>query len=169
MGWNGNGYTFTKNKGLQVKGIKGTVNITMYDSRTLKCTLDHRILIKTNKSIEWVEAGNLKSGDQIVSGIEYPQDIICENEEKWSLQLGDFMFNMSNAREKTKAFCRILGYVLTDGSITNGNVKKSSVILGTLIDVKEMLSDIYILTNKKPSVDDKVGDKGLNSDDSGGD
>jgi intein/homing endonuclease len=159
LGWNGKGYTSTKNKGLQEKGIKDVVKITLYDYTHLICTTDHKILVKNNSGIEWIEANNIKSNDCIISGIEMPEDILDTlKEEKWSLDIG-YIFNMTSYNERVKSLilARILGYLLSDGYVSQ---KCSGVYFGTIIDAKLFVEDLFIITGKRPKIGTKIGDKG---------
>lgn len=163
LGWNGKGFTATKNKGLQQKGEKDVIKLTLYDSRELVCTPDHKILVTNKNGINWTDAGKIQIGDNSISGLEMPADTFDEKEDCWQLNLGLYVFSMNKPKEraKTLAFSRILGYILADGYITSTDKTKiSGVSLGTRIDSKFFNDDIYILTGKRPTVYKCAGDKG---------
>jgi hypothetical protein len=121
---NNNGYeNYSSVNGLQKKGKKETVKITLQDGRNIICTPDHKFMDENNI---WYEAKDLKN-KWVKTGIEYPEDIISENEEKWRLEVNGHIFSMENneEREKSLAFARILGYLLSDGSIYTTNIEES--------------------------------------------
>jgi intein/homing endonuclease len=123
---------------MECKGLKETIKITLMDGRELICTPEHKIKVKydilkdiTNLKLGYKteylykEAKDLitmenKLSDTIVSSIEYPEDNINDNiNSDWELNMGEFNFNMKTykEREKSLAFARILGFLLTDGTI----------------------------------------------------
>lgn len=67
FGWNGNCFTVTETLGLQVKGEKNTIKMTMSNGFELVCTPDHLILVLFNDNIIWREAGKLKNGDMVIA------------------------------------------------------------------------------------------------------
>jgi len=69
----------------------------------------------------------------------------------------DYEFNYSDElnRDKTLAFARLLGYILTDGTICLSNDRYvSRVAMGSLLDTESILDDIQLVTNKRPKVTD---------------
>lgn len=161
LGWNGEGFTSTPNLGLQIKGKKETIKLTFIDSRTLICTLDHRILVLVNKKPVWKEAGNLQKGDFVVAGPDSPLDILGDDEKGWVLNFGDIQLSMSENREKLLILSRIIGYVLSDGyiSVTPKTIR-CDLLMGTRIDAELCVEDIYILTGKRPAINKTIDDKG---------
>jgi intein/homing endonuclease len=138
-------------------GEKETIKITMLTGQELICTKDHRILTKEG----WKEAQTLTTNDFIVANLQNPLDVKGEDEKGWSLAMSytnstsfktstmSMTLNMDEKREKTLAFARILGLVLSDGWISGykdrENQYRSGVSLGTLIDVKLFIADVKIL------------------------
>ena len=160
-GWNGDGFTYTKNLGLQVKGIKNTIKITLFDSRTLICTPDHRILVcDIEDNPIWKEAGQLLVGDRVISGLDMPEDSITEFEKKWSININNNIYDMNNNRNFLLAFSRILGAIASDGYISNINKSTAAAILGTRIDAEQCVEDIFIVSNFRPKIYKATGDKG---------
>lgn len=171
-----NGFELETQLGLDYKGEKEVLKLTLEDGRTIRCTPDHKILtvIEENdeKKYEWIEAKDLKtigrvengkwinnkeSSSKLIIGPESPLDFPTEEEKKWELITERLEFNMKTKinREKSLAFARILGYVLADGTICKTkrrNEISSSVCLGHQLDVDLMLKDIYLLTQKNPKV-----------------
>ena len=94
------------------------------------------------------------------------EDKSYEEEDEWSLEFGDFKFNMENdkERERSLAFARILGYVHTDGALSkvnrsNGNTEfKCVVYMGSMIDVNSILDDIELVSGKRPKVQDNYSE-----------
>ncbi len=152
--------------GLKYNGKRDVVKITLIDGRTLRCTPDHKIMTTNG----WIEAGKLLSKhkwdgvtfttnteySKVVIGFELPEDIIGEDESNWKLL--DYTMDTPNNREKTLAFCRILGFILADGTISsyisqrNQKIVRSSVSIGTLLDSQIFVDDIKLLIGKEPSI-----------------
>jgi DNA polymerase elongation subunit (family B) len=161
--YNNNGQFISNGKGVAYKGKKELVKVTLIDGRTLRCTPDHRIMTSDG----WVEAGELlekhkwdgsslstqATYSSVVAGLELPEDIVNEDEKDWTL----LDYNMTDKREQTLAFARVLGFILADGSISRYNDKISSAVaIGTMFDAKIFVSDIKLLTGKEPSIHDTV-------------
>nr|QBK88203.1 MAG: DNA polymerase elongation subunit family B [Marseillevirus LCMAC202] len=147
--------------GLQEKGAKDTVNLTLQYGNTITCTPDHQLLTSDRR---WVKAQQLK-GSEIICGIEYPQDTTCPLEENWSLHVGDREFNLLSNRDETLAFCRLLGYILADGSIyTSNNRKCVEIYFGTFFDANTVHADLELLTNVKVTTRLRKGNNCQDSD-----
>jgi len=154
MGYNKecNGFmNYLSINGLQKKGVKETVKIFFQDGRTITSTPDHKFMLEDGS---WCEAKNLKD-KYVKSGIEYTEDINCEKECVWTLTVNGYKFNMSDIKERDKslAFSRIIGYIMSDGSIyETGNKKCSEASFGTLFDVGNFMNDIYLICGKKVNI-----------------
>ena len=165
--YNNNGQVVSNGKGLIYKGKKEIVRITLIDGRILKCTPDHKIMTTTG----WVEAGKLLpkhnwDGEvfktniefsKVIVGLELPEDIIGKDEKNWKLL--DYSMETPKNREKMLAFCRVLGFILSDGSIskylgskTENELLSCKVCIGTLLDSKNFVNDIKILTGQEPMI-----------------
>lgn len=142
---------FTTINGLQNKGIKETIKVFFQDGTILTCTPEHRIMDETGK---WIEAQHSKD-KYIMRGIEYTEDTICSLEKDWTLNIDGYIFNMTNERENILAFSRMLGYILSDGSIYITNDSRSilgyrkfvEVYMGTMIDAINFKLDIKKFSN----------------------
>ena len=116
-----NGLVESKQIDFMDMGVKECVLLTLEDGTQLECTNDHKIL----RNGEWIEVGSLNIGiDRIQTGFEYPRQDV--NEEMlacngYILEIGDIKYDTSciTGYEKSLAFARILGYLLTDGSINS--------------------------------------------------
>lgn len=140
--------------GLQDKGVKDVIKLYLKDSRTITCTPDHKIMLEDGT---WEEARNTK-GKKVMITIDNIYDLSLPDELNWKLIIkrdlvkeNDYIFDMKTieSRNKSLAFARILGYLLSDGCIyTNKTVvytkKCSEVYLGTLIDSKQFIDDIKL-------------------------
>jgi hypothetical protein len=84
-------------------------------------------------------------------GLESPLDEVGVDEPGYVLAAGDFEFSMSSAHERvrTLAFARLLGHLLSDGSISVAGQGRMNV--GQAIDREAVLDDIEFLTGKRPS------------------
>lgn len=170
---NKEGFTLKTQFGLEPKGEREIVELTLTDGRLLKCTLDHKILTvkystANNVSIpeyEWIEAGKLTSSNKVLIGLDNPPDISSIDEKGWKLVMNgnrtETTFTMDNSknREKSLAFARVLGIILSDGCLsidkrqdTENKASRSNVSLGHQFDVESFLRDIFILTGKNPSI-----------------
>ena len=161
-----NGQVVSNGNGLIYNGKREIVKITLIDGRTLKCTPDHKIMTPNG----WIEAGKLlpkhnwdgtifsinDEYSKVIVGLELPEDIIGEDEKNWKLL--DYTMDTPNNREKMLAFCRILGFILADGSISGTETFSSSVAIGTLLDAKIFVSDIKLITDKEPLISDIKSD-----------
>lgn len=136
--------------GLQKKGMREIVKVWLEDGKSISCTPEHKIMLENG---EWCEAKDLE-GKYVKCGIEYTEDKKCEKEDGWSLDLDPLVLDMKteNNRNDALAFSRMLGYILSDGSIyihtylnKNGMTRErkcSKVYLGTSFDSQNFLEDI---------------------------
>lgn len=151
-----NGVTESFSLGMESKGVKPTLKITLYDGRELICTPDHKFKVKVNNTYVYKEAKDLitmenKNADSLIINVDYPEDKLYNDEQKWSLDMGSYKFSMSNEvnRNKTLAFARILGYLHADGSLTKDKRNNSYIaklFIGHMIDVNAILDDIELIT-----------------------
>ena len=100
---NGGLQNFQTTGGLQVKGQKETIKLYLENGKVITCTPDHKFMLSNG---EWEKACNLKDS-QVMCGIDYPEDSICELEETWSLLSG---LSFRENRENILAKARISGY-----------------------------------------------------------
>ena len=172
LSWNGIGFNESVQMGLEPKGVRDIVKITLEDGHTLKCTPDHKILtVKSVGIYEWVEAeklrtmGKVEDGKWVVNnevpntlllGPEFPEDIIGSDEDDWKFEFFDgSSLSMRREREQCLALARLIGLILSDGCIShvkNRNSYVSNVCLGHQIDVNACLRDIMLLTGKIPKL-----------------
>lgn len=157
--------TWVENKGFSISekvhffnnGERDCIQLTLGDGTKINCTGNHKFLTTDG----WIEAQNLLPIHKIIS---YPEPAYCdyENEHLESFQFTD---EIKLDYEKACIFTRILGYLLTDGCISDspcyknypcGRVKymyiMSIIYLGTKIDAENLQKDIFILTGKSPSI-----------------
>lgn len=130
------------------------LELFLLDGTSIKCTKNHKFL--TNDG--YVEAQNIKKNHKLICYPEPPLvDFQKESGEgyKFSDMIGFLEY------KKACILCRILGYLITDGSIVDdvtyknyksGRVKyiyeKSIIHLGTKIDANSIRKDIFTLTGK---------------------
>jgi hypothetical protein len=126
------------------QGTKDCVQLTFSDGRTLVCTPDHRIRTERGD----IQAADIKlKEDRIICGGDQP--IVgppCADELKWSLVTNGINFSAATDHQRScaMAFLRIIGYVLTDGSISERDVD-SKVYLGHQMDVDSFSDDIKLI------------------------
>ena len=147
LGYMENGLqNFVTTRGLQEKGKKETIKLYLESGKVITCTPDHKFMLSNGT---WEKAENLKD-TTVMCGIDYPEDLICELEETWSLIANKYIFDMKteNNREKSLAFSRIVGYILSDGSIyLSGNRKCAEACFGTIIDAENFKKDINLFSD----------------------
>jgi len=130
------------------QGERECVTLVLQDGRKLTCTPDHEILRADGR---WVRADRLVFGkDRVLMGLEAPLDDVGADEAGYVLGAGDFEFSMDDGRERlrTLAFARLLGHLLSDGSISVAGQGRMNV--GQAIDREAVLDDIELLTGKRP-------------------
>ncbi len=158
--------TWVENKGFSTSqkvhffnnGKKDCIQLTLIDGTQIKCTKDHKFLTKNG----WIEAKDLTSNDKILFSPE-PAFVDYEKEKfntfKFSELIGELDY------ERSSIFCRILGYLLTDGGISDSSCYKnylsgkikyvytiSYINLGTKFDAENMQKDIFKLIGKLPAI-----------------
>jgi DNA-directed RNA polymerase II subunit RPB2 len=148
LGWSEskNGMIPSKQCAFMDKGMRDCVELTFEDGRKLICTEDHPVLTCDNI---WVKVKDLElHKTKVKTSVTYPlmkvKDEIAEC-GGWMLSFGTRTLRTDTYNEymRTLAFARILGLLITDGSISaDGTRKQASVSLGHVIDVKQLLGDI---------------------------
>lgn len=145
------GYSFEKNglipsiqSNFLYKGKKECLEITLEDGRKIKCTPNHKLLDSKNN---WIEVKNLNiDNTRLKIGLSYPvadfdnEILECNN---WEIKFGNIYLQTHNYEEyrKSLSFCRLLGYLIMDGTITE---KNACVRLGHLIDVQMFINDLNL-------------------------
>lgn len=146
LGWSEskNGMVPSKPCAFMDKGTRDCVELTFEDGRKIICTEDHPVLTSNN---EWVKVKDLElHKSKVKTGVTYPvmklKDEIAEC-DGWTLSFGTRTLRTDNYKEymKTLAFARIIGLLITDGSISCSS-ENASVSLGHMIDVHSILIDI---------------------------
>jgi len=128
------------------KGERECVQLTFQDGRTKICTPEHPILTSENT---WTKAKDLVPNETRVNAsvtcplLELDKEIKeCDG---WSLTFGKITLTTDTKENylRTIAFMRILGYLITDGSLYyKDNDISGTIYLGHMIDVKSMLDDL---------------------------
>ena len=134
---------------MMIRGERDCVALVLQDGRRLTCTPDHEVLLVDGR---WVRADELVPGqDRVVMGLEGPLDEPGPDEQGYCLVAGQFEFSMESPEERlrTLAFARLLGHLLSDGSISVARQGRMSV--GQAIDRQVVLDDIELLTGKRPA------------------
>ena len=134
---------------MMVQGESECISLVLQDGRTLVCTPDHKILCADGR---WIRADELVLGrDRVVVGLDAPLDEPSEDEAAYVLRAGKLMFTMDREHERlrTLAFARLLGHLLSDGSISV--LKHGRMHVGQAMDREAVLHDIELLTSCRPS------------------
>jgi len=145
--------------GMEERGVKPILQLTLEDGRTLRCTPDHRFRVLEPGATEAIfkEAQHISHADQLLMCLRGTEDVACSLETAWSLELSELSLRMDTPleRERALAFARILGYLHTDGALslsaTRGDYT-APLYMGTLYDAQTILSDIQLLTGKTPKI-----------------
>jgi len=153
----------------QIKPEK-LLKITTISGRTIKCTPDHPFLVKSpDFEHYYVKAGDLNVNDMVV--IKNVLTPIAEEKQtelmiksalipaQYRLELQETgLLDKRLTQKQTETLARLLGAVITDGSIT---LRKSgyydlSFYLGEEADVMEITDDILFLGFTHPSIRRKI-------------
>ena len=131
------------------KDEQDCVELTMSDGRKLICTADQQVLTTLGwKRVDElvVNCHELHIGMDLPRFISNNEDLI--EEKNWSFIVGNYTFKMNDDIEisKSLAFSRLLGYIITDGTVPKNNYE-IVIYLGSLIDVHTMINDIYTIFN----------------------
>jgi aconitase A len=130
------------------QGERECVSLVLQDGRTLVCTPDHRILCADGR---WVRADQLTLGEsRVVTALEAPLDKPASDEAGYTLQAGNRTFSMESESERqcTLALARLVGHLLSDGSISRQGQARMHV--GQALDREAILSDIELLSGQRP-------------------
>ena len=137
------GLVSTKQQKFIDNGEQECIRLTLLDGRQITCTPDHKYL--TSK----IEAKDIKLYDtQLKMGVSYPKADDMFDAYNYIFNVGDMKFNLSHHTDRLKAsaLCRIIGYIITDGSLNK------ILCMGHTIDAQGILDDITLLTNKTPKI-----------------
>ncbi len=132
-----------------VQGERECVSLVLQDGRTLVCTPDHEILCTDGR---WVRADQLVLGqDRVVVGLEAPLDEPGDDEAGYALHVGNLTFTMDTSHERlrTLAFARLLGHLLSDGSISL--LGQGRMHVGQAMDREAVLDDVELLSGYRPA------------------
>jgi aconitase A len=133
---------------MMVQGERECISVVLQDGRRLVCTEDHKILCSDGR---WVPAGKLvPKRDRVVTGLEAPVDEPAADEAGYRLTAGGMIFGFANERERARslAFARLVGHLISDGSISQ--MGQGRMNLGQALDREAALDDIELLTGKRP-------------------
>jgi ribonucleotide reductase beta subunit family protein with ferritin-like domain len=143
------GIVKNKQTNFKYQGKKECVELTFEDGRKLLCTPDHKIYTENG----WKESKDVViDSDKIIASIEHPYIEKTENDIKeediWSFKLREEIIFCTNNEENTKkscAFARILGYLLSDGCLTQEkHLTIACLSMGNLIDAESIQNDIFL-------------------------
>jgi DNA-directed RNA polymerase II subunit RPB2 len=154
LGWDEKTNTMIPSKqiGFMYKGEKECLKLTFQDGRTQVCTPEHPILTSNN---EWIKAKDIVLNSSVKASITNPlanleQEIIDCN--GWSLKVGKILFKTDTKQNylKTLVLAKIIGYLITDGSIIKQKYGyNANIFLGHKIDLDNMLNDLNMLCTIK--------------------
>ena len=136
------------------KGVRDCLEILFEDGRALVCTPDH--LVWHFDSASWLESQSLCVGDHVGIGIRAPplshRDATHTRYEEWRVAVPslDTVIDATPAGlPRAVAFFRLMGYLLTDGSVQNEESRiRGWIFLGHPADVAAAQADIRLLTGR---------------------
>ena len=135
------------------KGKRPCIELTLEDGRKVSYTDDHKLLTTDN---EWVKVKDLDiKNTKLKIGITCPSVDLQEELKEcdgWFFKFGKITLTTNTIPNilKTFAFMRILGYLITDGHITNTeDVLRGSIFLGHKIDLESILIDLKLFVEIK--------------------
>src|SRR5437016_3164693 len=134
---------------MMVQGERACIAVVLQDGRSLVCTPDHKILCADGR---WVRADELVVGRyRLVMGLEAPVDEPGSDEAGYELIAGDLQFSFANEHERSRtlAFARLVGHLISDGSISITGQGRMNV--GQALDREAVLNDVELLTGKRPA------------------
>ncbi len=134
---------------MMVQGERECVSLVLQDGRTLVCTPDHEIFCTDGR---WVRADQLVlRHDRVVVGLEAPLDEPGDDEVGYALHVGNLTFTMDTSHERlrTLAFARLLGHLLSDGSISL--LGQGRMHVGQAMDREAVLDDVELLVGYRPA------------------
>ncbi len=153
LGWSEkeNGIVKAKQTHFMAKGKRPCIELTLEDGRKVSYTEDHKLLSTDN---EWIKVKDLDiQNTKLKIGITCP-GVDLEEEIKecngWTLKVGKLLLTTDTTPNilKTMAFLRILGYLITDGHITNTEKELSGTIfLGHKLDLESILIDLKLFVD----------------------
>jgi DNA-directed RNA polymerase beta subunit len=147
LGWSEekNGMVPSRQVAFMDKGTRDCVELTFQDGRKITCTEDHPILTSDNI---WIKVKDIElNSTKIKTSVSYPVMKLKEEMEEcagWTLQYGTRILE-TNTREEfmeSLAFARILGLLITDGSISAKGY--GTLFLGHMLDVKQVIDDLEL-------------------------
>jgi Rad3-related DNA helicase len=145
-------------------GEKDCVELIFEDGRSLVCTANHKLLTSEN---EWITAEELEVDlHRIKMGIEAPRDwdysdpTSSDPSTDWKLTLNsglgwELELSAIAQRRVALAFFRLIGLLLTAGSVTYDAAKRCNgafVIVGTDLDAAAVVADLQLITGTKPAI-----------------
>jgi aconitase A len=131
------------------QGERECVTLVLQDGRSLVCTPDHEILCADGR---WVRADQLDlERDRVVVGLEAPLDEPGDDGAGYVLTVGKLTFTLDTPgeRARTLAFARLLGHLLSDGSISLYGQGRMNV--GQAVDREVVLDDVELITGSRPA------------------
>ena len=150
------GGTVSYSLGMESKGFKNTIKLTLMDGRTIECTPDHKFKVLSNDTYIDKEAQHITFDDRLIMGIIGTEDKSNDDEKDWKIEFGEFKFNMTNSseRQRSLALARLIGYIHTDGTLcrTESGEYRCVVYMGCLMDANTIMDDVLLVTGKKPKI-----------------
>ena len=147
LGWSEekNGMVPSKQVAFMDKGTRDCVQLTFQDGRKLICTEDHPVLTSDNK---WIKVKDIElNATKIKTSVNYPVMKLKDEMEEcagWKFKFGKRILETNTRDEfmKSLAFARILGLLITDGSISVDGY--GTLYLGHMLDVKQVIDDLKL-------------------------
>lgn len=130
------------------------VKVTLEDGRTITSTYDHQFLTSDGTFVEARDLVSKKARVSVTCDFALAELPIAQD-SSWSLSLGEFgTLDVVKNLDKTLAFARLVGYIITDGSCAKNkrDLPTLRCWTGTDIGKRAILDDVELLCGKRPNV-----------------
>jgi hypothetical protein len=139
------GHIITQTSAHLTQGNRSCIELMFSDGRTVICTPEHRFLTTEG---QWMEAQQMViESTEITAGMEYPTLQQPSAVDPWELRLPSMGYSLDakDHLQHSIAFAGLIGYVLTDATITP---TLSRLNIGHVVDVEWVQRDIQLLTGQ---------------------
>lgn len=143
------------------------LKITTITGREVKCTYDHKLLVKNKNKYEFKKAETLKEGDILIARnmqkylpYEKETNIILNSDEinkQYKSDLAELGFlDKPLSQEKLEITARLIGYNITNGHIQNKGQYNCEFFVREENDAFEILNDLVKLGFGTPTINQKI-------------
>jgi DNA-directed RNA polymerase II subunit RPB2 len=103
-----------KSMGGEFKQYTDIIRLTKSDRKIIRCTLDHKFMVfdRMCQEFYWKEAQYLDQQDNIVCGIECPEDYPTLTDFSWNMKVDNYIFGLKDTHQRmlTQSLFRLMGF-----------------------------------------------------------